>query len=145
METKLKYEEHHFQDVEDVGVAFNYDRIWVCLNGVALLRAKWIDGKLFVEFNKPIKETDLTRRGAAREEAKMSVDNWYRVAWEAIHNSATDAEAAAIESAALRAGVLWHCKHCQWNSPSDENKCGNCNADYVVAAKDSPEPYVPLD
>ena len=47
------YEEHHFEKVEDVGVAFNHDRIWVCLNGVALLRAKWIGTRLFVEYYEP--------------------------------------------------------------------------------------------
>lgn len=48
------YEEHHFQDTKDVGVAFNHDRIWVCINGAATLRAKVMpDGKLFVEYYKP--------------------------------------------------------------------------------------------
>lgn len=46
-----RYEEHHFLKVEDVGVAFNHDRIWVCINGAALLRAKVMVGdKLFIEY-----------------------------------------------------------------------------------------------
>lgn len=48
-----EYTEQHFQNVEDVGVAYNHDRVWVCFNGQATLRAKVIDGKLFVEFYKP--------------------------------------------------------------------------------------------
>ena len=45
------YQEHHFQRVQDVGVAWNNNRVWVCLNGVALLRAKVIDGKFFVSYS----------------------------------------------------------------------------------------------
>lgn len=59
-ESKVKeltpYQEHHFTNPQDVGVAFNHDRIWVCLNGQALLRAKWICGKLLVEFTPPKSE-----------------------------------------------------------------------------------------
>lgn len=51
------YEEHHFQNVEDVGVAFNHDRVWVCINGAATLRAKVMNGQLMVEYNPP-KEDD---------------------------------------------------------------------------------------
>src|SRR5437899_817101 len=39
-----EYQEHHFK-AEDVGVAWNGNRIWVCLDGAALLRAKLFDGK----------------------------------------------------------------------------------------------------
>lgn len=45
-----EYEEHHFQKVEDVGVAWDGRRVWVCLNGVTLFRAKIINGALFTEF-----------------------------------------------------------------------------------------------
>ena len=51
--TLKKYEEHHFATVEDVGIAFNHDRIWVCINGVATLRAKIMNGALFIEYYKP--------------------------------------------------------------------------------------------
>lgn len=45
------YQEHHFNiGIEDVGVAFNNDRIWVCVNGVALLRARVIGDKFFVSY-----------------------------------------------------------------------------------------------
>lgn len=47
------YQEHHFQNVEDIGVAFDGTRVWVCINGVSLLRAKWMQGKLQVEYNPP--------------------------------------------------------------------------------------------
>ena len=54
MANKLaRYEEYHFQKVDDVGVAFNHDRVWVCLNGAALFRAKVVDGKLFTEYYPP--------------------------------------------------------------------------------------------
>jgi len=50
------YKEHHFQQVEDVGVAWCYNRVWVCLNGVSLFRAKVMNEKLFVEFTPPEQE-----------------------------------------------------------------------------------------
>jgi hypothetical protein len=49
----MDYHEQHVQEVEDVGVAFNHDRIWVCINGQATLRAKVSNGKLYVEWNPP--------------------------------------------------------------------------------------------
>ena len=60
MGVSLEYQEHHFKKVDDVGVAWNDDRVWVCLNGVALFRAKVISagqqkGMLMVEFTKPEK------------------------------------------------------------------------------------------
>lgn len=51
--TLKEYEEHHFAAVEDVGIAFNHDRIWVCINGVATLRAKIMNGAIFIEYYKP--------------------------------------------------------------------------------------------
>lgn len=48
------YQEYHYQKVEDVGVAFDEKRIWVCLNGGSTLRAKVMsDGQLLVEFYPP--------------------------------------------------------------------------------------------
>ena len=55
------YEEHHFQNVEDVGVAFDGQRIWVCLNGAALLRAKCFPEGLSVEYRNPTQEVGGTR------------------------------------------------------------------------------------
>lgn len=55
------YEEHHFQNIEDVGVAFDENRIWVCINGQATLRAKLMpNGKLFIEYYKPEKDDSLS-------------------------------------------------------------------------------------
>lgn len=53
MSEKREYQEEHFQYVSDVGIAFNHDRIWVCINGESILRAKWMNGKLQVEYHKP--------------------------------------------------------------------------------------------
>ncbi len=35
-----KYQEHHYEGMKDVGIAWNTDRIWVCLDGQTLLRIK---------------------------------------------------------------------------------------------------------
>jgi hypothetical protein len=47
-------QEHHFTNdrftLIDIGVAFNDNRVWVCVNGIALLRAKIFDGKFFVSY-----------------------------------------------------------------------------------------------
>lgn len=49
---QLPYTEHHFADVKDVGIAFEAGRVWVCLNGCAVLRAKVMpDGKLSVLYD----------------------------------------------------------------------------------------------
>ena len=58
----VKYEEHHWQKVEDVGVAWNENRVWVCLNGGALFRAKVMGGKLWVEFTPPMEKEKVSRR-----------------------------------------------------------------------------------
>jgi hypothetical protein len=47
------YQEFHHQNVGDVGVAFNEDRVWMCLNGVALFRAKAVGHKMFTEYYEP--------------------------------------------------------------------------------------------
>ena len=44
------YQEYHHQYVKDVGVAFNEDRVWVCLNGVSLFRAKAMNNSMFTEY-----------------------------------------------------------------------------------------------
>ncbi|MGH9429630.1 MAG: hypothetical protein ACRD2L_25370 [Terriglobia bacterium] len=54
---ELEYQEHHFEPQGDVGVAWNNNRLWVCLDGAALFRAKVIDGKLFVSFTPPPERT----------------------------------------------------------------------------------------
>lgn len=46
-----EYEEHHFQNVEDIGIAWDGRRVWVCLNGQSLFRAKIINGALFTEYH----------------------------------------------------------------------------------------------
>ena len=53
-----EYREDHFKEVEDIGIAFNHNRVWICLNGRATLRAKVMDGKLFIEYHPPSKEQD---------------------------------------------------------------------------------------
>lgn len=45
-----EYQEHHVP-AEDVGVAWNSNRIWVCVDGVALLRAKIVNGQFIVNFD----------------------------------------------------------------------------------------------
>ena len=46
--------EHHFQNVDDVGVAWTYNRVWVCINGQSVFRAKVKpDGTLMTEFHMP--------------------------------------------------------------------------------------------
>ena len=45
-----KYIEHHKGPVADVGIAWNENRIWVCIDGAATLRAKIFDGELLVEY-----------------------------------------------------------------------------------------------
>ena len=47
---RLAYQEYHYQNVKDVGIAFDGIRVWVCINGVAALRAKRMKDQLFVEF-----------------------------------------------------------------------------------------------
>lgn len=46
------YQEHHCRDdLHDVGVAFDHNRVWVCVNGQSVFRAKVMPGgSLFVEF-----------------------------------------------------------------------------------------------
>ena len=54
------YESHDFaEDLIVTGIAWNHDRVWFHVNGLSVFRAKVIDGKLTVEYNKPdsIKET----------------------------------------------------------------------------------------
>ena len=44
------YQEFHHQNIKDVGVAFNEDRVWVCLDGVALFRAKAMGTQMLTEY-----------------------------------------------------------------------------------------------
>lgn len=58
---KGEYVEQHWnKGLVDVGVAYTDDRVWVCLNGRSLLRAKLWDGKLQIEFTPP-EETNETQ------------------------------------------------------------------------------------
>ena len=56
-ETIVPYQEHHFHDkLLDIGVAWDGTRVWVCLNGIALLRAKInpiTKNNLMIEFTPP--------------------------------------------------------------------------------------------
>ena len=53
--------EHHFRKIDDVGIAWSENRIWVCFNGQAVFRAKvWPDGKLQIEFHKEDAESAQT-------------------------------------------------------------------------------------
>ncbi len=45
------YQEYHHQNVDDIGVAFNEDRVWVCLDGVSLFRAKAYQGRMLTEYH----------------------------------------------------------------------------------------------
>jgi hypothetical protein len=47
------YQEFHHQNIADVGVAFNENRVWMCLNGVALFRAKAMGNQMFTEYYDP--------------------------------------------------------------------------------------------
>lgn len=62
MSKDIKYQEHHFHtNLLDVGVAWDSTRVWVCLNGIALLRAKinpLTKETLLVEFTPPASRTD---------------------------------------------------------------------------------------
>ena len=44
------YQEYHHQNISDIGVAFNEDRVWVCLDGVTLFRAKATGKVMFTEY-----------------------------------------------------------------------------------------------
>jgi len=52
------YQEQHFQNVEDVGIAFDGIRIWICFNGVAVLRAKVFPDGLSIEYHPPLKDIE---------------------------------------------------------------------------------------
>jgi hypothetical protein len=45
------YVEYHHTNLYDIGVAYNEDRVWVCLDGVSLFRAKAVGGKLLSEYH----------------------------------------------------------------------------------------------
>ena len=53
------YMEIHFRDVEDVGIAWNDNRVWVCFNGVAVFRGLAVKGDAMIrpciarEYNPP--------------------------------------------------------------------------------------------
>lgn len=51
------YQEHHHRDVADVGIAFDDNRIWVCLDGAALFRAKAQGVQMFTEYYGRIDDT----------------------------------------------------------------------------------------
>lgn len=44
---------------------------------------------------------------------------------------ATDDEAAAIERAALKAGLIWKCTSCRWTNPADATTCTSCDLPFA--------------
>ncbi len=48
-----EYQEYHYENVPDIGVAFNDTRVWVCFSGVSLFRAKVEGDRLLTEFHPP--------------------------------------------------------------------------------------------
>lgn len=50
---ETRYQEHHFKG-EDIGVAWTNKRVWVCLDGQSIFRAKLFNGKLMIEFTEPL-------------------------------------------------------------------------------------------
>lgn len=51
-----EYEEHHFKNVQDVGIAFNGDRVWICFDGASIFRAKLWKDKFYISYDPPTKE-----------------------------------------------------------------------------------------
>ncbi|KKN65190.1 hypothetical protein LCGC14_0483660 [marine sediment metagenome] len=50
----IPYEEHQFADgLIVVGMAWSHDRVWFCINGLSVFRAKVVRGRLVPEYNKP--------------------------------------------------------------------------------------------
>lgn len=53
-------EEYHIQNVGDVGIAWNENRVWVCINGQSVFRAKVVGRNgsymLMTEFYEPTLE-----------------------------------------------------------------------------------------
>jgi hypothetical protein len=47
---KPEYREEHFQNVEDVGIAFDGSHVWICFDGASVFRAKVMQNKLFVSY-----------------------------------------------------------------------------------------------
>ncbi len=57
----IRYEEHHLKPELVAGIAWNHDRVWFCVDGLAVFRAKVVDGKLVPEYNKPESIKELER------------------------------------------------------------------------------------
>lgn len=52
--TPVPYEQHYFtKDLLGVGIAWNHNRVWFCINGLSVMRAMVHDGKLVVHYDKP--------------------------------------------------------------------------------------------
>jgi hypothetical protein len=49
--TVHSYVEYHHDIDGDIGVAYNEDRVWVCIDGVSLFRAQAVGGKLLSEYH----------------------------------------------------------------------------------------------
>lgn len=50
-------ENYEFKDVKALGIAFDRqtNRIWICIDGQSVLRAKIWEGKLLIEYHEPKK------------------------------------------------------------------------------------------
>ncbi len=45
------YVEYHFTPGVDFGLAYNEDKVWVCMDGVSLFRAQAVGDKLFSQYH----------------------------------------------------------------------------------------------
>lgn len=64
-----EFQEHHFQNIEDVGIAWCGNRLWICLNGGSLLRAK-VQGDKFSILYSP--ETFVMLQALAAESGDLT-------------------------------------------------------------------------
>ena len=72
--------ERHF-NAEDVGIAYDANHIWVCVDGVSLFRAKVMGGKFFATFDNVEmlvghRETPETDREVVKLWPMHSYDEW---------------------------------------------------------------------
>lgn len=106
-----EYKEKHWQNVEDVGIAFDEGRVWICFNGASVLRAKMMPSgeghRLFIEFTEPdlkVPSKALERKIGCRT-AEVTIESlrqlirmafeveWDRVPLEEVNEEKAHAEA----------------------------------------------------
>ncbi len=56
------YVEYHFTPGGDFGLAYNENRVWVCMDGVSLFRAEAVGDKLFSEYHPTTKQYKWRKR-----------------------------------------------------------------------------------